>query len=318
MLCVTLCQRTSARQVPQRESQGYASQAQTALRARAARSQPCPCTSYTTCEPRLKPWQVRCTTDSAETSDLAVLSCKAFLALTADPSFEGYCKVWEGDGYGDYYGQLHGQVMLLYEGAEAPPQATEPSEALLLHGCTAEAVEAEADADPEDGFELSIADAEGEVFSLSLTDEATRAEWCDAFAARSAPPAIAKASHILLKYSGSRRTSSWRDPDGVEILKRSEAAARKQLLSFKRMLEHGERTFESLAEEASDCDTAQNGGDLDWFASGYMQPEFEEAVLELEVRGWQQAFVSVDTTCADVRARSFCAAVFGHRGTVPL
>ena len=38
-----------------------------------------------------------------------------------------------------------------------------------------------------------------------------------------------------------------------------------------------------IAEEASDCDTATHGGDLGWFAAGYMQPEFEEATLALAV-----------------------------------
>ena len=35
--------------------------------------------------------------------------------------------------------------------------------------------------------------------------------------------------------------------------------------------------------QVSDCDTAKHGGDLGWFAANYMQPEFEEAVLALEV-----------------------------------
>ena len=43
-----------------------------------------------------------------------MLAGKAFAALAADPSFEGGCKVWEGDGYGDYYGRLHGQVITDY------------------------------------------------------------------------------------------------------------------------------------------------------------------------------------------------------------
>ena len=37
------------------------------------------------------------------------------------------------------------------------------------------------------------------------------------------------------------------------------------------------------AGQVSDCDTAKHGGDLGYFASGYMQPEFEEAVLKLTV-----------------------------------
>ena len=37
------------------------------------------------------------------------------------------------------------------------------------------------------------------------------------------------------------------------------------------------------ARQVSDCDTAKHGGDLGWFAANYMQPEFEEAVLQLDV-----------------------------------
>ena len=37
------------------------------------------------------------------------------------------------------------------------------------------------------------------------------------------------------------------------------------------------------AWQVSDCDTAKHGGDLGWFAANYMQPEFEEAVLQLDV-----------------------------------
>ena len=123
-----------------------------------------------------------------------------------------------------------GQVLLLFEGADVPPAGAEPDESLLLHGCKAELPEEE----EEEGFELSIADSQGEVFSLCLADAAARQEWKEALESRSAPPAIARASHILIKHQGSRRLASWRDPDGKEIAKRTEAAATKQLLSCAR------------------------------------------------------------------------------------
>ena len=95
--------------------------------------------------------------------------------------------------------------------------------------------------------------------------------------------AVAKASHILLKHQGSRRLSSWRDPDGEQIKQRSEAEASRLLAGWKRAIERGEKEMVQLARDHSDCDTAEQGGDLGWFAAGYMQQEFEEATLALEV-----------------------------------
>lgn len=43
------------------------------------------------------------------------------------------------------------------------------------------------------------------------------------------------------------------------------------------------KTFEELAKEKSQDSSAKNGGDLGYFAKGQMVPEFEEAVLKLEV-----------------------------------
>ena len=34
----------------------------------------------------------------------------ALSAVQSEASQEGGCQVWEGDGYVDYYGKLHGQV----------------------------------------------------------------------------------------------------------------------------------------------------------------------------------------------------------------
>lgn len=141
-------------------------------------------------------------------------------------------------------------------------------------------------------FELSISDSNGEVFSLSLADAADRDTWRDALNSRVAPPAIARASHILLKNNASRRLASWRDPDGVDIRKRSESAAAATLRGFRAQIERGEATMEELAMRHSDCDTAKFGGDLGWFGAGYMQPEFEEAVLALEVGQLSDCVVS--------------------------
>lgn len=47
-------------------------------------------------------------------------------------------------------------------------------------------------------------------------------------------------------------------------------------------LNHGE-SFEKLAEEFSECDTAAIGGNLGRFQSGTMVPEFEKALYMMEV-----------------------------------
>ena len=209
---------------------------------------------------------LKATLASTQQRDLLVLTATAYHALTIDASHQGACRVWEGDEYGPYYGRLHGQHLLLFEGAEAPGADTAPNEALMLHGITAEAVAASEDGDADE-LELSLADADGEVFSLAFSSDAEREEWRSAIDSRDAPAAIARASHILLKHEGSRRLASWRDPNGVSIRARTRQAAEEQLLEYREQIVGGS-SLSALAEAASDCDTAQHGGDLGWFAAG--------------------------------------------------
>ena len=163
-------------------------------------------------------------------------------------------QVWEGEGYADYYGRLHGQVLLLFEGAAPPAAPAAATEALLLHGCTTEAVPPE---EGDEAWELSISDAEGEIYSVGLADEGAQGAWLEALAGSARPQPIARATHILLKHQGSRRLASWRDPDGVQIKQRTEADARRQLLAWKRSIERGLKEIGELAQEHSDCDTAE-------------------------------------------------------------
>ena len=113
---------------------------------------------------------------------------------------------------------------------------------------------------------------------LTSHDSRADAHPPQAIDARNEPPAIARASHILIKHNESRRVASWRDPQGREIAHRTKAAAIKMLREYKKMIEQGKEDLATLAEQVSDCDTAKHGGDLGWFAANYMQPEFEEAV----------------------------------------
>ena len=49
------------------------------------------------------------------------------------------------------------------------------------------------------------------------------------------------------------------------------------------MIENGEKTFEELASEFSDCSSAKKNGDLGFFSSGMMQKPFEDASFSLKV-----------------------------------
>ena len=48
-------------------------------------------------------------------------------------------------------------------------------------------------------------------------------------------------------------------------------------------IKSGEKSFEELASEYSDCSSAKRGGDLGPFGRGQMQKPFEEATFGLEV-----------------------------------
>mmetsp|Transcript_37760 Transcript_37760/g.49708 ORF Transcript_37760/g.49708 Transcript_37760/m.49708 type:complete len:118 (+) Transcript_37760:869-1222(+) len=91
-----------------------------------------------------------------------------------------------------------------------------------------------------------------------------------------------RASHLLIKHSGSRRTASWKDPDGVEIKQRSKEQAIEILLGLKSQISSHE-DFANLASQHSDCGSARNGGDLGPFGPGQMQRPFEEATFALQV-----------------------------------
>jgi NIMA-interacting peptidyl-prolyl cis-trans isomerase 1 len=74
-----------------------------------------------------------------------------------------------------------------------------------------------------------------------------------------------RASHLLVKHSGSRRPASWRDPDGALFIKaKSKAAALAELAAFRARVVAGE-DFATLARQYSDCGSAQDGGDLGVF-----------------------------------------------------
>ena len=64
----------------------------------------------------------------------------------------------------------------------------------------------------------------------------------------------------------------------------AEAVARR-LAEFKRQIESGARSFESLARAYSEDGSAAQGGDLGWVAPGAFVPEFEDAMNRLPLGG---------------------------------
>lgn len=93
-----------------------------------------------------------------------------------------------------------------------------------------------------------------------------------------------RASHLLVKHSGSRRPASWRDEDGSKFIRaKTPAAALEELLAFRARIVAGEVSFADLAAQVSDCSSARQGGDLGSFGRGAMQKSFEDATYALKV-----------------------------------
>jgi parvulin-like peptidyl-prolyl isomerase len=82
------------------------------------------------------------------------------------------------------------------------------------------------------------------------------------------------ASHILLMYAGSQRSSATR----------SKEDAQSQITDIGEQLRGG-ADFAALAREHSDCGSAAAGGDLGTFGRGQMVKGFEDAAFALDVGG---------------------------------
>ncbi|KAK1352295.1 Peptidyl-prolyl cis-trans isomerase [Heracleum sosnowskyi] len=91
------------------------------------------------------------------------------------------------------------------------------------------------------------------------------------------------ASHILIKHQGSRRKSSWKDPQGALISSTTRDAAVSQLSALRSDILAGVASFNDVASRYSDCSSAKRGGDLGPFGRGQMQKPFEEATYALAV-----------------------------------
>ena len=81
-----------------------------------------------------------------------------------------------------------------------------------------------------------------------------------------------KASHILLMYAGSARSTATR----------SKEEAQTQIADLKTQIDGG-ADFAALAKSYSDCPSGQSGGDLGMFGRGQMVGPFEDAAFGMQV-----------------------------------
>jgi len=83
-----------------------------------------------------------------------------------------------------------------------------------------------------------------------------------------------RASHVLLMYKGSMRSTATR----------TKADALREITALKQRCDQGE-DFAAIAKAHSDCPSGEEGGDLGAFGPGQMVPEFEKAAFGLAVGG---------------------------------
>ncbi len=82
------------------------------------------------------------------------------------------------------------------------------------------------------------------------------------------------ASHILLMYQGSDRSTATRSKEDAQNL----------INDIKKRIDGGEE-FAKLARQHSDCPSGKSGGDLGAFGRGQMVKAFEETAFGLPVGG---------------------------------
>jgi parvulin-like peptidyl-prolyl isomerase len=81
-----------------------------------------------------------------------------------------------------------------------------------------------------------------------------------------------RASHILLMYKGSARSTATR----------SKAEAEQQIGDLQAKITGGS-DFADLAKQHSDCPSSAEGGDLGTFGKGQMVPAFENAAFSMQI-----------------------------------
>lgn len=92
-------------------------------------------------------------------------------------------------------------------------------------------------------------------------------------------PEQVQCSHLLVKHQDSRRPSSWREAK----ITRTKEDALALINGYREQITSGKASFAELAQNYSDCSSAERGGDLGPFVRGAMQKPFEEAAFNLKV-----------------------------------
>ncbi|XP_074593340.1 putative peptidyl-prolyl cis-trans isomerase dodo [Brevipalpus obovatus] len=128
------------------------------------------------------------------------------------------------------------------------------------------------------GWEKRQSRSTGQVYYLNMYTKESQWEkpTCDA---STKDDEKIRCSHLLVKHTGSRRPSSWRE----ETITRSKEEARELVQQYREMIVSEQKTIEELATEFSDCSSAKKKGDLGYFTKGAMQKAFEEAAFQLQV-----------------------------------
>ncbi|KAF7260245.1 hypothetical protein EG68_02534 [Paragonimus skrjabini miyazakii] len=126
------------------------------------------------------------------------------------------------------------------------------------------------------GWVERVSNSTGKTYYVNTETQETQWEFPDYPASSSGK---VRCLHLLVKHSGSRRPSSWRE----KTITRNREEALGIINGYKKRIETGEISFEDLARTVSDCSSAHSGGDLGFFSRGQMQKPFEEAAFNLQI-----------------------------------
>jgi len=129
-----------------------------------------------------------------------------------------------------------------------------------------------------EGWEERVSKSSGKTYYLNLLTKESQWEM-PSEPAKGFPDGQVQASHLLVKHRDSRRPASWRSDN----ITRSKEEALEILEGYEKQIKSGEKTFQELASQFSDCSSAKRGGDLGPFGRGQMQKPFEEATFALAI-----------------------------------
>ncbi|GAA5870352.1 hypothetical protein JCM16303_001973 [Sporobolomyces ruberrimus] len=102
-----------------------------------------------------------------------------------------------------------------------------------------------------------------------------------------------RASHLLVKHSGSRRPASWKEANITRSKEEAIEILKGHVETLKNEQDLGS-AFAALAKTESDCSSARDGGDLGYFGRNQMQKPFEDAAFGLKV-GQMSDIISTDS-----------------------